>query len=197
MLQKVGGCCNVSSKSPASNIHTVTMLGPSHPIESLSHQLSLPPILEPLAFLDNTPPLFPDIPPLKTFLSLAGTGCTCGLECSCPGCVEHRGPDHASNSHPDCSDDCRYCVDGQQGIELPASTGYGSANIPSVSAVNTTFIDALIARAAAAIPPPPTSRASLPGVSLDPTNVTVYPQSLFADEGKRLDEQGPSIGAQI
>ena len=58
----------------------------------------LPPILS-VPFSDPTtpppPPVFPAIPPLSSIVELAGSGCTCGFDCNCPGCTEHRGPEHA------------------------------------------------------------------------------------------------------
>lgn len=156
---------------------------------------ALPPILLPAPLLYDAPPVFPTIPPLSTIASLAGTGCTCGLNCNCPGCVEHRGTEHASQDFQDCPDECGTCVDHQHGIELPTPTGYGSASVGMLSSSsNASFIDAFFARAAAKIPPPPSLRASASAVSFDPMNVTVYPQSLFLGEGKRLDEHGPAFG---
>ena len=141
--------------------------------------------------LCDAPSEFPTIPPLSTVASLAGTGCTCGFNCTCPGCVEHRGAEHASKKHDDCPE-CGNCIDNQQGIELPAATGYGSASVP-IAPVSPSFIDAFFARAAA-IPPPPMSRASASAMSFDPMNVTVYPRNLFLGEKNLLDKHGPAFG---
>lgn len=156
---------------------------------------SLAPILTSPTPASAAPPVYPEIPPLHSIASLAGTGCTCGFDCSCPGCVEHRGPEHVSKAHEDCPD-CGTCVDHSHGSALPSSAGIGSA-LPSSSMVadaSPSFIDAFFARAAATIPPPPSLRASAAAGAFDPSNITVYPQSLFAGERKRLDEHGPAFG---
>lgn len=84
-------------------------------------------------------PNFPtSMPPFSTLNRLAGTGCTCGLQCACPDCAEHRtdGPGEddtqsaeldfelgfsegqstlrvASSGHAkkDCGEGCTSCVD--------------------------------------------------------------------------------------
>lgn len=80
--------------------------------------LELPPIL----VRPNPPasvPDFPTIPPLSAIKSIAGSGCTCGLNCACPGCVQHRTLRYAEKHHKDCSEGCGHCVDHTVGIELP------------------------------------------------------------------------------
>lgn len=136
------------------------------------------------------PPVFPSIPPLSSVVSIAGSGCCCGFRCTCPGCVEHRGADHAAKDHKDCPDQCGTCVDYDGGIELPSL----SAQTGSSSAVDKTpsFIDAFFARAAATVPLPPSQRVT--GVALDPTNVVVYPTSLFSGENKNMEERGAAFG---
>ncbi|KAF9034182.1 copper-fist-domain-containing protein [Hymenopellis radicata] len=65
-------------------------------------------------------PTFATMPSISEITSIAGSGCTCGVECGCPGCVEHRGADHALPEHGVCTDgSCRTCVDNHQGVELP------------------------------------------------------------------------------
>ncbi|KAL1667236.1 hypothetical protein GGF50DRAFT_98342 [Schizophyllum commune] len=65
-----------------------------------------------------TPYPFPDLPQFTlphftTLTSLAGSGCTCGVDCTCPGCSEHRGAEHVTHTHADCKEgNCIHCVDG-------------------------------------------------------------------------------------
>jgi len=149
----------------------------------------LPPIVSVPSAYDSPsvpPPIFPSIPPLSSVASLAGSGCCCGYRCTCPGCVEHRGMQHAVKDHKDCPDGCGTCVDYDGGIELPILGG------SSAPAKGTSFIDAFFARAAATIPLPPSHRAL--GVNLDPTNVTVYPTHLFSGHNSELDERSAAFG---
>ncbi|KAJ7073220.1 copper fist DNA binding domain-containing protein [Mycena belliarum] len=93
------------------------------------------------------------LPSMLVMNSLAGSGCTCGVECSCPGCLEHRGPAHASASgHRSCADGCGTCVDAHSGIEfaLPGSSAPGPAS----------SIERFLARAAA-LPRPPVRRTDV------------------------------------
>lgn len=88
-------------------------------------RVELPPIhISEFQGVDEVP-IFGTMPSISEITSIAGSGCTCGLQCSCPGCVDHRGPEHASAEHGNCTDgSCRSCVDNQMGVELPtASTG--------------------------------------------------------------------------
>lgn len=149
----------------------------------------LPPLLPPshLALIDATsdaitpvslpPPIFPSIPPLNAVASLAGTGCACGFQCACPGCVEHRGAQHASPEHTDCPDECGTCVDHLGGLELPLSSGTtrGAPSAPSAHGAPS-ILDKFFAQAAA-LPRPPVRRG-LAG-ALDTTDVRVYPRDLF------------------
>lgn len=133
-------------------------------------------------------PTFPDIPPLSTIASLAGSGCCCGLQCSCPGCVEHRGAEHVSEDFNDCDDGCGTCVDNDGGIELP-SAGPAFSSGESSSSSTSRFIDAFLARAAS-LPLPPRTRTA----ALDATNVTVYPSTLFLGAMKEREERGVAFG---
>lgn len=135
-------------------------------------RLELPPLN---LMTDDTPPAsavhhaFPTIPSISTITSLAGTGCTCGFECSCPGCVEHRGPQHASTSgSKDCaSGPCENCVDSTLDARLNAQADPGAQS----------SLDRFFAQAAA-LPLPPRERRS--SSRIDPGNVTVYPADLFS-----------------
>jgi hypothetical protein len=116
-------------------------------------------------------PDFPTMtmPPMSEITSLAGSGCTCGINCSCPGCVKHRGTIQANEEHKDCEDGCGTCIDESMGIALPGVDN----NQPSGSS----FLDRFFARAAA-LPPPPTNRR----MAFDPMDTTVYsPTSWQAD----------------
>ncbi|KDR85229.1 hypothetical protein GALMADRAFT_233958 [Galerina marginata CBS 339.88] len=99
-------------------------------------------------------PEFPSMPSMSEITSLAGSGCTCGVQCSCPGCVEHRGQMHANGDHKDCAEGCGTCVDPTiEHRDLPNLPG-SSIQTPSGSS----FLDRFFARAAA-LPPPPGSKS--------------------------------------
>lgn len=143
---------------------------------------SLPPIRfgsPPSSGTSHQIPAFPIIPPISTMKSLAGSGCTCGLHCACPGCIEHRGRDHASVHRVDCATGgCTTCVDWNSGIELPSTSRGPPANNPSTS-----NIQQFLARAAA-LPLPPHNRKSL---QIDPMNVLVYPADLFSRDSTNVN----------
>ncbi|KAF7986206.1 hypothetical protein HWV62_38634 [Athelia sp. TMB] len=138
----------------------------------------LPPILllsPPAPGSSRTLPSFPTIPPLSAVKSIAGSGCTCGLRCACPGCTEHRGANRASTSRADCaSGACTSCIDWEQGVELP-SAGPSSAATKHHQSIVEQFL-----KTAAALPLPPRNRNRYSALELDPGNVTVYPADLFA-----------------
>ena len=111
------------------------------------------------------------MPPMSELASLAGSGCTCGVKCGCPGCVEHRAPleeeeaveeVESVRARTDCADGCGTCVDPSIGSALPDLRGDGSGT-------SVTFLDRFFARAAA-LPPPPVQRK----MSFDPMDTTVY-----------------------
>ncbi|KAG2160188.1 copper fist DNA binding domain-containing protein [Suillus bovinus] len=129
-----------------------------------------------------TVPEFPTIPPFSAVNSIAGSGCTCGLRCACPGCVEHRGPVHALKEHKDCAEGCINCIDHSAGIDL-STLGQG--------ATGSSMIDQFFARAAS-LPIPPVNRKV--GVEIDPTNITIYPTDLFAKSNKEYEERGAAFG---
>ncbi|KAF9015398.1 hypothetical protein BDQ17DRAFT_1536066 [Cyathus striatus] len=97
------------------------------------------------------------MPPMSTIKSLAGTGCTCGVLCACPGCAEHR-TNEAENDEPratqlrDCADGCTQCIDHSLRV------------LPGTEPNYTSPID-MFFTTMAAIPPPPTMRGP-GGVSL-------------------------------
>ncbi|KAF7340182.1 Copper-fist domain-containing protein [Mycena venus] len=135
----------------------------------------LPPILydESSPFPSPSIPTFAVMPPMSTITSLAGSGCTCGFECACPGCVEHRGPEHADKDRPSCADGCGTCIDAHAGLALPGYEGVGASSSSSItSALTNSIIDQFLARAAA-LPAPPSNRKV--GVDIDPMNVLMYP----------------------
>ncbi|KAF8446355.1 copper fist DNA binding domain-containing protein [Boletus edulis BED1] len=138
--------------------------------------LELPPILEPV--LSTSVPEFP-IPPLSTIKSIAGSGCTCGFNCTCPGCIEHRTLRHTEKHHKDCDEGCNHCVDRTAGIELPDQ---------DASSRDVSLVDAFFARAAA-LPNPPFNRRT----ELDPGDITVYPCELFGSSTE-TDERGVAFG---
>ncbi|PFH54695.1 hypothetical protein AMATHDRAFT_72457 [Amanita thiersii Skay4041] len=132
-------------------------------------QLQLPPIQQSSTLscsLQSPPPEFPTMPPISTIASIAGSGCTCGLQCACPGCIEHRGPEHVSPYRRSCADGCGTCVDERATVLTEA----GKPN---------TIIDRFLAHAAA-LPAPPRRKGV--GMQLDPVNVTIYPDSVWESE---------------
>ncbi|TRM62881.1 hypothetical protein BD626DRAFT_496874 [Schizophyllum amplum] len=119
-----GSCCaSTSSKTP-----TTTYPSSPTPNLSLSPGPTLPPLLLDSADLNafNLPTAF-DLPHFTTFTSLAGSGCTCGVDCVCPGCSQHRGAEHVTHTHEDCADgNCPHCVtEGGEGDRLFAASGLG------------------------------------------------------------------------
>ena len=104
---------------------------------------------------------------MSTIKSLAGTGCTCGVQCRCPGCTEHRTPQNVTKYRNDCGDSCGTCVGHSLGIVLPIpqSSSSGRSNRPSLS-----IIDQFFARAAAL--PRPQHNLKM-GIHLNPVDVNV------------------------
>jgi hypothetical protein len=120
-------------------------------------------------------PSFPTMPPMSTITMIAGSGCTCGFQCSCLGCVEHRGIEHVSKDHGSCADGgCTTCVDPRL-AELPLQTS--SSTLPNSTSLRS--INRFFARAAA-LPPPPINRKSTS--KIDPMNVMVYPTTALETE---------------
>ncbi|KAF9780535.1 hypothetical protein BJ322DRAFT_1012015, partial [Thelephora terrestris] len=121
----------------------------------------------------DAPPLTTpaSIPSIKSVILLAGTGCSCGFECACPGCVEHRVPSSSTETQegPNLrsrSDDCPHCVDRLGGVALPE---------PDSPSQRPSIIESFINRMPS-LPPPPKNRSA----HIDPTNVTVFPAGLFS-----------------
>ncbi|KAI0063157.1 hypothetical protein BV25DRAFT_1915481 [Artomyces pyxidatus] len=84
------------------------------PVPATTPGPALPPLLFPTLHSPTqfepqpSPPAFPDfMPPFSTLTSLAGSGCTCGLRCACPDCLEHR----PGEQDKDCGESCQNCVD--------------------------------------------------------------------------------------
>ncbi|THH09409.1 hypothetical protein EW145_g2038 [Phellinidium pouzarii] len=135
--------------------------------------------------------------------------CCCGTRCECAGCSLHGVPRHddsgswmeestharastsqptsASQAHADNAQDCPTCVDYDRGVELPPLSGVSvtsgrRASVPS-------FLDLFFARAASLPAPPSTPTRK----TFDPTNVVVYPRSLFMREDGTEDELGDVV----
>ncbi|KAF9642502.1 hypothetical protein BDM02DRAFT_2077679 [Thelephora ganbajun] len=131
------------------------------------------------------------IPSIKSIVLLAGTGCSCGFECACPGCKEHRVPPSSMTTQEgsyleSCPDDCAHCVDRLGGVALPQHEPVSWQ--PSFGGVIETFLSR-----AASLPPPPKNRPA----DIDPTNVTVFPVGLFfVDLGRSSDLLGGNGGRQ-
>ncbi|CAL1697351.1 unnamed protein product [Somion occarium] len=221
--EPIPSCCQAASK-PIINISKRKRRGSPSPIPppsskhrgSLFPPIALPPITSHAASMSSTyspVPNFPSIPPLSSIAALAGSGCCCGFRCTCPGCVEHRGPEHASKDHEDCPDGCATCVDYEGGIELPAvhshhstsasssgshdslesRTGLGTTGV-GIGSSGTNFVDSFFARAAASVPLPPAPPQRARNGTLNPGDTTVYPSMLFASGSKHLEERGPAFG---
>ncbi|KAG7450792.1 uncharacterized protein BT62DRAFT_535500 [Guyanagaster necrorhizus] len=124
-------------------------------------RLELPPIHIP-EFQGVDVPTFAMMPPLSEVTSFVDSGCTCGVSCNCPGCTEHRGPEHVSKDHDSCGEEaCGHCVDNRNGIALPGLDAGSS------------YLRQFFARAAA-LPAPPITRK---GMQIDPMDLAVYPSS--------------------
>ena len=76
-----------------------------------SHTSTPTPVLDlpPLIFPEISGPT-PVVPPFSTFTTLAGTGCTCGLTCQCPGCPTHHSRPGIDSRNAQ-AEDCMTCVD--------------------------------------------------------------------------------------
>jgi hypothetical protein len=128
------------------------------------------PDLAPLLYLSSssavpTPmPEFASMPPMSEIRSLAGSGCTCGVKCACPGCMEHQAPTPTNHERRDCGHGCGACIDASIGMALP--------DLSNASQGSTSFLDRFFARAAA-LPPPPHHR-KMTSYHLDPMDTTLY-----------------------
>lgn len=178
LAQAAALCCSTESNTSRKSLR------PPSPVQSWkrakhvhhNHNNTPGPELPPFLFDTSSPSSpantvdFGFMPPINEIASLAGSGCTCGVECGCPGCVEHRGTEHADPEREDCVDgSCGTCVDYHHGIGLPNSpTSLDSSYISS------RMIDQFFARAAS-LPRPPTNRKMGMGIQLDPSNIMVYP----------------------
>ncbi|KAJ7226115.1 hypothetical protein GGX14DRAFT_556863 [Mycena pura] len=163
-----------SSKHPTSRPVSPNHCSHKRP-KHISVERAPGPDLPPILFNEASPlpsvPTFATMPPMSKITSLAGSGCTCGLECACPGCVEHRGPEYADKDRPSCTDGCGTCVDARAEIAF-LGAGASGYEAPSANAF-TSIIDQFFARAAT-LPAPPSNRKT----GFDPTNVAVYPTAL-------------------
>lgn len=166
---------NSRSGSPNHFLHKRPKLTSSAP----SPGPELPPILLPSPSHSMPIPTFATMPPMSAITSLAGTGCTCGLRCACPGCVEHRGTTHVVGDRTDCAEGCGTCVDHASGIALPDHT----ENNSTIS-----ILDQFFARAAA-LPAPPTNRKMGTGLHFDPMNIMVYPET-----ARETEQRGAAFG---
>ncbi|KAF8912894.1 hypothetical protein CPB84DRAFT_481471 [Gymnopilus junonius] len=164
-----------TSLRPASPTHTSRKHHKHHSRHSKTPGPALPPILyNPFSSQPPPTPNFPSMPPMSEITSLAGTGCTCGLQCSCPGCVEHRGRQHINHERRDCADGCGTCIDPTIGMALPNPTGSSTSG--------TSVLDIFFARAAA-LPPPPSHR-KMSSYDLDPMDTSSYADPTRASGSK-------------
>lgn len=168
-------CCSVGPNTDSRKSTRPPSPHQSHKRAKHIHNNVPGPELPPILFSTSpSPPMdaLPDfgfMPPIDEITSLAGSGCTCGVECNCPGCVEHRGSEYADTTRPNCAHgDCGTCIDNRHGPGLPSASSLDPRYTSS------RMIDQFFARAAA-LPAPPTNRKMGVGVQLDPGNVIVYP----------------------
>ncbi|KAJ6597624.1 hypothetical protein DFH09DRAFT_903995, partial [Mycena vulgaris] len=151
-------------KSPVLKRQTSRPAIPNHPSRKRPKHINTErvapgPDLSPIQILYNgaTPspsiPSFPSMPPISMITLLAGSGCACGLECTCSSCVEQNRKSGALG------------VGARAGIALPG--------IESASTF-TSIIDQFLARAAV-LPAPPSNRKMAGGLRIDPMNVMLYP----------------------
>ena len=124
------------------------------------------------------------IPSIKSIALLAGTGCSCGFECTCPDCPEHRRPSSSTLVTPrentgrgTCSDDFAHCVDHLGGVTLPEPDA--TPRWPSFTSIIEIFFSRVVN-----LPPPPKNRS----VFLDLMNVTVFPSGLFTINPSRSSD---------
>jgi hypothetical protein len=136
-LARAAAAVLLSPLTPRSSIHlkqTASSSGANdashrrscHSSDTATSYTSTPtPVLDlpPLVFPEDPGPT-PVVPPFSTFTTLAGTGCTCGLTCQCPGC-----PTHHSRPGVDSRDaqaqECMTCVDPTLDvIDRSGSRGY-------------------------------------------------------------------------
>lgn len=102
--------------------------------------LDLPPLLFP-----EVPGPTPIVPPFSTFNTLAGSGCTCGLTCQCPGCATHNSRPGVDSRN---AQDCTTCVDPTLHV-IDQNSGWGFYMESPV--LERFFADA------ERVPPPPTA----------------------------------------
>ncbi|KIY71892.1 copper-fist-domain-containing protein [Cylindrobasidium torrendii FP15055 ss-10] len=108
---------NSPSRKRRKHTHPRSTPPPQSPVQ-------LPPITLPEFTGTANVPTFDTIPSISNIMSIEGSGCTCGLSCSCLGCTEHRGEEHADKDHGCCNDgSCRTCEDNRHGLELPPPSG--------------------------------------------------------------------------
>jgi hypothetical protein len=98
-------------------------------IKVITSTLDHPPIIPPSGSSASMQGTFPIMPPMARVLSTSSSDCTCGFQCTCPGCPEHRGPENVPKGR---GYNCGDCVDHAGGIELPLSSHVGGASGSSV-----------------------------------------------------------------
>jgi len=135
------------------------------------------------------------IPNLEAITSIAGSGCTCGVTCECPGCVEHNiAPSSSSVAQGmHTAECCAGCVDN---LGTDGSLDSGKLN---------SFF-----RMAASLPAPPPKAAALErprlnppttigattqeAPSLNPFDVRVFPVALLRQQHPNQDQLSAYFG---
>ncbi|VDC02023.1 unnamed protein product [Peniophora sp. CBMAI 1063] len=120
------------------------------PKRAKTHSSPTPgPDLPPLLFSPASLPDFPttsEMPSFSKLETIAGSGCSCGVNCSCLGCAEH---DRDDSSAERCGDSCGNCVDPSTGV-LPGEAADAGESSVARSAIFEKFF-----KNAALLPPPP------------------------------------------
>ena len=158
-LARAAAAVLLSPLTPRSSIHPKQITSPlandpspcrsRHSSDTATSHTSAPtPVLDlpPLVFPEVAGPT-PVVPPFSTFTTLAGTGCTCGLTCQCPGCPTHHSRPSVDSRNAQ-AQDCVTCVDPM----LHAIDRSGSRDYYMESPVLEKFF-AIAQR----VPPPPTA----------------------------------------
>ena len=101
--KQIASSSRANDHAPPCRSHGSSDTGTSH--KSTPPPVNLPPLVFP-----EVPGATPVVPPFSTFTTLAGSGCTCGLTCQCPGCPTHHSrPDVDSRNAQ--AQDCMTCID--------------------------------------------------------------------------------------
>ncbi|PIL29928.1 transcription factor [Ganoderma sinense ZZ0214-1] len=155
--------------------------------QHLPHALNCCSISSPSAHMasSSAPPIFPAIHPHSASAPVTENGCCCGVQCACPGCVQHRGEEHAAKDMGDCEDgECRTCVDHDGGIALPEhALAFSQGRYAATSTISNPTSASAFKSAAVPAPPllsPSSSSGSAHGRPQGASTSTSYIDAFFA-----------------